>query len=85
MSKSLPMDLTKLIFEHEPELLACDIDATARAVNSVAAVLGCLMATILVTEPHDYEEAMQRVFRVMHESASKTALKALETQPMTAQ
>lgn len=74
---SLGMDLSKVLFEHEPKLLAADLDATARAAAEVSNLLGCLMATVLAKNPSGYESAFRAVIQRAHESAQKTAAHAI--------
>lgn len=77
----LGMALSRVLFEHEPKLLACDMDATARAVAEVSNLLGCIMATVLAKNPNGYEAAFRAVILKAHESAQKTANKAANIVP----
>ena len=60
MTDSLGMRISKMLFEAEPELLACNPEAAARAAVAVAEALGCVMAIIWAKEGRaTYEEAMK--------------------------
>lgn len=81
MTDSLGMALSKTMFAHEPKLLACDLDATAKAAAEVSNLLGCLMATVLAKDPENFAHAMQIVMSNVIKSAERTALKAEQTTP----
>lgn len=81
MSDDLGMALSKILFEHEPTLLACDMKASARAAAEVSNLLGCIMATVLVKNPNGYEAAFKAVILNAHKSAQDTAGKAANFTP----
>lgn len=81
MAEELGMVLSKALFAHDPRLLACDLDATARAAAEVSNLLGCLMATVLVKDPGNFANAMQIVMQNVIKSAGKTATKAARITP----
>lgn len=81
MTDKLGMALSKVLFEYEPKLLECDMDATARAVSEVSNLLGGIMATVLAKNPDGYEAAFRAVIQRAHESAQKTANKATNMIP----
>lgn len=78
-SKSDPLDieLSKVLFKHEPDLLACGPEATGRAAFAIANLLGCILANVLATQgSRTYEQVLRRLIQKMHESATATADKA---------
>ncbi|MCK1479351.1 hypothetical protein IVB27_32575 [Bradyrhizobium sp. 197] len=81
MSDSLGMVLSKALFAHDPNLLACDLNATAKAAAEVSNLLGCLMATILAKDPDNFANAMQIVMSTVVKSAERTASKAAKIVP----
>lgn len=81
MTDKLGMALSKVLFEHEPTLLAADLDATARAAAEVSNLLGCIMATVLAKNPAGYEAAFRAVILRANDSAEKTARKAFNMVP----
>jgi len=81
MSEKLGMALSRVLFEHEPGLLQCDMEASARAAAEVSNLLGCIMATVLVKSPQTYEAAFRAVILKANESAEKTASKAAKITP----
>lgn len=85
MTDSLGMALSKTLFAHDPRLLACDLEATAKAAAEVSNLLGCLMATVLAKDPESFERAMNIVMENVLKSAEKTALKAVNTPPLPPQ
>lgn len=78
---SLGMDLSRVLFEHEPKLLACDAEASARAAAQVSNLLGCVMAVVMMNNPEGYEAAFKEVMLKVHESAQLTAAKAVAMAP----
>lgn len=81
----LGMELSKVLFREEPQLLACDLDASARAAVHVANLLGCILATVLKRQGEaTYEAALKAVVHKIHDSAVATAAKAeaARTDPM---
>jgi hypothetical protein len=81
MAEKLGMALSRVLFEHEPKLLQCDMEASARAAAEVSNLLGCIMATVLTKSPQTYEAAFRAVILKAHESAQKTSGKALAMTP----
>lgn len=73
---SLQIDLSKMLFAAEPGLLQNDLASSARAASEVSNLLGCIMATVLVKQPDNYEAAMKALLFRIHESAIATAGKA---------
>lgn len=81
MSK-LGMELSKVLFREEPALLACDLDASARAASEVSNLLGCILATVITKQGNNaYLEACKAVMLKMNESAVATANKAANIIP----
>lgn len=79
MAKDLGMALSDVLFKAEPELRNCDPIATARAANAVANLLGCILANVLVKENQEfYKESLYIALRKVHDSAMKTAERAVE-------
>lgn len=84
MSSKLGMELSKVLFREEPKLLACDIDASARAAAEVSNLLGCIMATVLAKQGEQaYLVAMRAVMTNADKSAHATATKAFNMTPNT--
>jgi hypothetical protein len=78
MSDQLGMRLSKLLFEEEPELLVCDLEASARASAAVANLLGCILSTVLVKMgPEDYCKIFEKVCHKVNDSAMETAKKSM--------
>lgn len=75
---TLAMDLTKVVFAAEPGLLNNDIAAGARAAAAAADLLGCIMATVFIKEPNNYQAAMEAIIVRVHEAAIGTAKRAAE-------
>jgi len=72
------MRLSKLLFEEEPELLVCDLEASARASAAVANLMGCILSTVLVKMgPEDYCKIFEQVCHKINDSAMETAKKAM--------
>jgi len=70
----LGMELSKVLFKHEPTLLACDLNASARAAAEVANLLGCILATVLAKKGQDaYVEAVHAAAMKAHATAVRTA------------
>jgi hypothetical protein len=80
MSK-LGLDLSKVLFEHEPMLLVCDLEASVRAAAEVSNLLGYIMATMLVKYPEGYDAVFQAVIKKVRESAQEIANKAVTDNP----
>jgi hypothetical protein len=73
----LGMELSRVLFREEPKLLACDLEASARAAAAVSNLLGCILATVLAEKGEQaYFEACKTVMLKMNESAIATAAKA---------
>lgn len=70
---NLEKALANTLFEHEPKLLACDLDATKKAAAEVANLLGWLMATIRTKDPDNFTDAMRLVFSNVFNAAERTA------------
>lgn len=83
--KGLGMELSKVLFKHEPKLLEADHEATIRAAVAVADLLGCIMASVMVLRPREYEEAFLVITKRAHKSAMDTATKALNDKPNVTQ
>jgi len=78
MSDQLGMRLSKLLFEEEPELLVCDLEASARASAAVANLLGSILSTVLVKMgPEDYCKIFEQVCHKVNNSAMETAKQAM--------
>lgn len=74
MSNDLAMRITKMLYEAEPGLLACEPGATARAAASTANVLGSVLATVLVQKgAGTYIEVFRGMMAKVHESAQAAA------------
>lgn len=73
----LAMELSKVLFREEPNLLVADIEASGRASAEVANLLGAILATVVTRCGQEaYETAMRAVVLKIHDSAMKTAEKA---------
>lgn len=83
MTDKLGMALSKLLFQMEPGLLEADLDASARAAAEVSALLGCIMATVLIKNPQEYPTAFKAVAQRIHDQAHKTAEQAFDLRPNT--
>ena len=78
MSDSLGLELSKVLFRHEPTLLANDTKASARAAQEVANLLGCILAAVFAKDGEPaYLDAMQAVALKIHDSAMRTTQKAM--------
>jgi hypothetical protein len=77
----LGMALSKVLFEHEPTLLVCDLEATARAAAQVSNLLGCVLANVMIKYPDGYEEIFKAVVAKIDESARDTLIKAANMTP----
>lgn len=73
---NLGMELSKVLFAHEPKLLACDLEASGRAAAEVSSLLGCILATLLVSNPDQFNTAFKAVMQNAYASAERTASKA---------
>ena len=74
MSNDLAMQITKMLYEAEPGLLACEPGATARAAASTANVLGSVLATVLIQKgAATYMQCFEGMMAKVHESAHATA------------
>lgn len=68
------MTITKMLFEAEPGLLACEPNAVARASASCAEVMGSILATVLETKGEaTYREVMKSLFIKADAAARSTA------------
>lgn len=77
MTDSLGLQLSKVLFAHEPGLLVCDMNASARAAGQIANLLGCILATVLQKGGDAaYEQAFRAVALKIHRSACSTSDKA---------
>jgi len=73
------MEITKLIMQREPGLLACEPKAIARASGSLAEVLGCVLANVLVMKGEaTYRECVKVMLGKIDDAARSTAAKARE-------
>ena len=80
----LGMELSRVLFREEPELLACDLKASARAAAAVSNLLGCVLATVLTKcGEQAYLEACKAAMSHMNKSAIDTANKAQNMTPNT--
>lgn len=75
------MELSKVLFTHHPKLLNCDVETSAKAAIEISDLLGCILATVLAKQPHNFERAIQACMGRVIESAGKTADKAANMQP----
>jgi hypothetical protein len=83
MSK-LGMELSRVLFREEPALLACDLDASARAAAEVSNLLGCILATVLTKQGEGaYLDAARAVMLNVNKSAQATAKRAESITPNT--
>lgn len=78
MSDSLSVELSKVLFKHEPNLLACEAKAIGRATGEVAALLGCILANVIVKQGGPtYLATLKTAMDLVNDSAIKTAKLAL--------
>lgn len=71
------MRITKMLFEEEPGLLACDPGATARAAGSLATVMGSLLATVIVKKNEaTYRAVLKELVKKIDDNARATVAAA---------
>jgi len=73
---TLHVKIFKCVMKHNPKLLACDLEAAAEASQALGDMLGCLMAFVLVIDPHNYAERLRTLMTQINERAYKTACKS---------
>lgn len=74
---SLQLQISKLMMKHFPQLIVADADASGQAVAELAAVMGAIMAPIIVRKGVlTYREALKHMVTIVDQSAKATATKA---------
>jgi hypothetical protein len=76
----LGMEIVTLLMQYEPELEACDLEATGRAAAVLADLLGCVLAAALARTPQEYPDFFIEVCERINTTALRTVTKASETQ-----
>jgi hypothetical protein len=75
--ESLQLRISKMILKEFPQLIVADADASGQAVAELAAVMGAIMAPILVRKGvPTYREALRHMVTLVDQSAKTTAMKA---------
>jgi hypothetical protein len=75
---SLELALSKLMFEHEPKLLTCDVNATAKTAIALADLLGGLLASMIIQNPAQHEEVIAIVMKRVSDATRFTMDKAAQ-------
>lgn len=81
MNATLGLALSKVLFDHEPGLLVCDMEATAKAAAEIAELLGCILANVVLKQPDQYEELLPVIMKHIDAVAWDTAEKARKMAP----
>lgn len=76
--ESLQLRISKMMMQEYPQLIVADPEACGGACNDLAAVLGAIMAPILVRKGTvNYREVLRHVVTKIDQSAKATAAKAV--------
>lgn len=77
-SDSLQLQISKMMVRAFPQLIVADPEASGQAVAELAAVMGAIMAPILVRKGvPTYKEALRHMVTLVDQSAKATAAKAV--------
>ena len=77
--ESLQLKISKMIMQAYPQLIVADAEASGQAVAELAAVMGAIMAPIIVRRGMlDYREALKMMVTLVDQSAKATAMKAAD-------
>lgn len=75
--ESLQLRISKMMMKEFPQLIVADPAASGQAVAELAAVMGAIMAPILVRKGVvNYREALRHMVTLVDQSAKATAMKA---------